>query len=136
MDKMSTLQIKEFWLKYEQKIVLIVAFCLIAAISFEFGLFQGQKSQQKPLIIEKQVNAQSEGQATPNQPSMALESKSQMTLPTQGVQSGCAFVGSKNSAKFYVPTCTWAKRIKPENLVCYKSEKEAIEKGKTKSECK
>ena len=36
----------------------------------------------------------------------------------------CLYVGSKNSDKYYPPTCKYAKRIKPENLQCYNSEQE------------
>ena len=36
----------------------------------------------------------------------------------------CLYVGSKNSNKYYPPECKWAKRVNPENLVCYKSEDE------------
>ena len=40
------------------------------------------------------------------------------------------FVASKNSKVFHKPDCTWAKRIKPENLVGYNSRQEAIRAGK------
>ncbi|HEX8974851.1 MAG TPA: hypothetical protein VF817_05245 [Patescibacteria group bacterium] len=137
MSMRFLLQIKQFMLKYEQKIVLIVAFCLISAISFGFGVLQGQKWQQKPLVIEKPANIPEVAQTTQNQalaaPQSAQTPKSQQL---EAKSSACVFVGSKNSDKFYVPTCTWAKRIKPENLVCYKSEQEALSKGKTKSDCK
>ena len=34
---------------------------------------------------------------------------------------GCLYVGSKNSDVYHALDCKFAKRIKPENLVCYKS---------------
>lgn len=133
-------KIKAFLVKNEQKIVLVIGFCLISAISFGFGTLWGQKWQQKPLVIEKLADIP---KATEN----PLESQNTASLATQGSQepktqnlatgtSNCAFVGSKNSNKFYVPTCSWAKRIKPENLVCYPDEQAALTKGKTKSDCK
>lgn len=36
----------------------------------------------------------------------------------------CLFVASNNSKKYHTPDCKYAKKIKPENLVCYKSEEE------------
>ncbi|MDP2909178.1 MAG: thermonuclease family protein [Nanoarchaeota archaeon] len=36
----------------------------------------------------------------------------------------CLYVGSKNSKTYHKPDCKWAKKIKPENIVCYKSEPE------------
>ncbi len=41
----------------------------------------------------------------------------------------CAFVGSKNSTKYHLPTSGSAKRIKPENLVCFTSADEAVARG-------
>jgi hypothetical protein len=136
-------QIKDFFIKYEYKIVLAVAFCLIAAISYQFGLLQGQKWQQKPLIIEKPsdiaqgqesvnlVNSESQG-ATKTVSTSSIAGKTTTTPNT----TSCAFVGSKNSNKFYLPTCSYAKRVKPENLVCFKSAEEATGQGRTESKCK
>lgn len=36
----------------------------------------------------------------------------------------CLYVGSKNSNTYHKPDCKFAKKIKPENLICYKSESE------------
>lgn len=41
----------------------------------------------------------------------------------------CLFVGSKNSDKYHSPDSGSAKRIKPENIVCFGSEAEAEEAG-------
>jgi hypothetical protein len=133
---------KEFFLKHEQKLVLIVSFCLISAISYEFGVLQGQKWQQKPLIIEKPVNISEEQKSSNSansEPSgTVLGATSQTTASNTGSGANmakCAYVGSKNSNKFYPPTCSYAKRIKPENVVCFKSTEEAISKGRTESKC-
>jgi methylphosphotriester-DNA--protein-cysteine methyltransferase len=39
------------------------------------------------------------------------------------------YVGSSKSRKYHYPTCQWAVKIKPENLVTFKSAKEALEAG-------
>lgn len=39
-------------------------------------------------------------------------------------KNDCLYVGSKNSDTYHDPSCKWAKKIKPENLICYKSESE------------
>ena len=136
-------KIKDFWTKNERKIVLVVTFCIVSAISFGFGALWGQKWQQKPVIIEKLADipkatenapeSQNKAQVTSQQVNQASVST---TASSPENTSKCAFVGSKNSDKFYVPTCSWAKRIKPENLVCYPDEQTALAKGKTKSDCK
>ena len=40
------------------------------------------------------------------------------------VNFNCKYVGSKNSKTYHLPDCKWVKRIKPENLVCYKTDEE------------
>ena len=140
-------KLREYLLKYEFKIVLFVAFCLISAISFEFGVLQGQKWQQKPLIIEKPSSTSDQAQIGQNEASEAPENVSASSLPTKSslplatsnaplqIAAGCAYVGSKTSNKFYLPTCSYAKRVKPENLVCFKSADEATGQGRTQSSC-
>ena len=48
----------------------------------------------------------------------------------------CLYVGSKNSKTYHKPDCKWAKRIKPENLVCYKTELEVNDLEHCKTCCK
>jgi hypothetical protein len=46
-----------------------------------------------------------------------------------GCPSGTQFVGSKNSNKYHYCRCYYAKKIKPENLICFQSVEEAKSKG-------
>ena len=39
------------------------------------------------------------------------------------------YVGSAKSNKYHYPTCKWAQKIKSENLVTFKSAKEALAAG-------
>ena len=129
------------------KVVLVIGFLLVSAVSFEIGVLQGQKWQQKPLVIEKQVSAPLTGETVENGAPVAPEGVSAeqkdatmaKTEPvkTQAVSTEkCAYVGSKNSTKFYAPNCSWAKQIKPENVVCFSSADEALRQGRTESKCK
>jgi hypothetical protein len=140
MVKDNISKIKDFLLKNEQKIVIVVIFCLISAISYEFGVMKGQKLQQKPLVIEKPIEVPSGQQNAKTEALVAsgttLVSANQTTTQKQANASSCAFVGSKNSNKFYLPTCSYAKRVKPENLVCFKTVQEATSQGRTESKCK
>jgi hypothetical protein len=45
-------KIKDFLLKYETKIALIVGFCLVSAVSYEFGVLQGQKNSRAKIYKE------------------------------------------------------------------------------------
>jgi hypothetical protein len=39
------------------------------------------------------------------------------------------FLGSKNSNKYHYPTCRWAQKIKPSNLVKFSTPEEAVKAG-------
>lgn len=136
------INIKQFWVKYESKIALIIGFILIAFIAFEAGILKGQNWQSAPLIIEKPAVIQEVSQEATNNLSQtqnsALEGQNtpetgKITTQTSSIPAGvnCAFVGSKNSDKYHLPTCQFAKRIKPENVICFSSEDEAKSKGYT-----
>ncbi len=61
----------------------------------------------------------------------SLTAAEKQTKP--GAKSAVAeykYIASKNSKIFHKPDCSWAKRIKPENLVGYNSKEEAINAGK------
>lgn len=45
----------------------------------------------------------------------------------------CLYVGSKNSDKYYPPECRTARRIKPENQLCFTSEEEV--RNRTRGKC-
>lgn len=48
-------------------------------------------------------------------------------------KEGCLYVGSKNSDIYHKPECSFAKRILPENLMCYKSEEDVADLVPAKS---
>jgi len=123
-------KIKNFLVKYELRLVLIVGFILVAVISFQFGYLEGKRVENKPIVIEKIVevnNNQENSMSVVDIDSVQNKNKS-AEASTEAVN--CLFVGSKNSNKIHLPTCSFAKRIKPENLVCFKSLDEAIKQGK------
>lgn len=124
-----TTKIKEFIRLHEHKIILFLGFILVAVLSFEAGMMKGAKISQKPIIIEKtaqlEKNTLPEASGAPNLPQDGPKNEpSSDTMP-----QNCAYLGSKNSNKYHLPTCRWAKNIKPENRVCFSSEDEAKLKG-------
>ncbi len=46
-----------------------------------------------------------------------------------------AYVGSKNGTKYYLPTCSTAKRIKPANYIWFTSAEDAQIQGYTQGKC-
>ncbi|EKE16335.1 MAG: hypothetical protein ACD_11C00020G0040 [uncultured bacterium] len=145
-NKNILFRIKHFFIKNERKIVIFIGFCLISAISFEIGVLQGQKWQQKPLVIEQQSSTPQEGEMAKNEPpgvsgevlsgqNDAIIMKSELQNSSVSNAGNCAYVGSKNSNKFYLSSCPWAKQIKPENVICFATAQDAIAKGRTESKC-
>lgn len=132
---------RELFLRYEGKIVVFFGLILTAVISFEIGLLQGAKWQQKPMIVEVpavvdavvQVQGDFGASATSQTQNNIAQNSAQAS--DQKNPTECVFVGSKNSNKYHVPTCTYAKRIKPENVVCFESKAEAEAKGYTADKC-
>jgi hypothetical protein len=125
-------KIKDFFIIYEHKIILILGFVLVAAISFEAGMIKGKEFKEKPLIIESPAFASTSSQKDNNNAPEAQKS------PPEGQNdpvspnipaSDCAYIGSKNSNKYHLPNCRWAKNIKPENIACFKDKLDAESKG-------
>lgn len=129
-------KIRQFWTENEGRIILVLGFILVSVISFEAGLLKGREYTQKPLIIEKTA-VLPEGDLKPAESAavsqnLASEASNVLNATMQGQNSqvpNCAFVGSKNSNKYHLPTCRWAKSIKPENMVCFSSAEDALKKG-------
>tara|TARA_Y100000310_G_C20647480_1_gene797454 strand:+ start:256 stop:774 length:519 start_codon:yes stop_codon:yes gene_type:complete len=48
-------------------------------------------------------------------------------------KSDCLYVASKNSKVYHKPECKFAKKIKPENLICFTSEEQVKDMTYTKS---
>lgn len=122
------MRIKNFWLKYENKIILVAGLILVSVVSFEAGILKGRELKENPIVIEKAAD-KSVSQASENAPATQnLPKEGENTTSDTKIQN-CAFVGSKNSNKYHLPSCRWAKQIKPENKICFKDENEAKAKG-------
>lgn len=125
-------EIINFLRNNETKIVLIFGFILIAGLSFEAGLLQGKKAENQSIVIENaSQEAKNELGATPIQQSVNQSISAQNTLQKASLapSQNCTYVGSKNSNKYHLPTCRWAKQIKPENIVCFKDAEDAAAKN-------
>ena len=121
---------KKFWLQYEAKIVLMAGFILVAILSFEVGIIKNQEISQKPIIIEKPPTKKVEGAKIEKVSPIATSSqKKETTSDATSSKSACLYVGSKNSRLYHLPTSSYAKRIKKENLTCFSSKNEAESKG-------
>lgn len=126
-------QIKEFFRKYEYKIILVIGFVLVAIVSFEGGYLHG-KSRQEGALVVRDASQCPKIALSAASPAVLGENTTANKAPENSAnltanKQGCVFVGSKNSNKYHLPTCRWAKNIKPENLVCFGSVEDAVAKN-------
>jgi hypothetical protein len=143
LSRVKESQIGIFWLIYEQKIVLAIGLILVAAISFEAGFLHGQKNKQEPVIVNKaasiDIASANTGQSKTdkeNTKTTPANSKPASTAPAATADNQkCAYVASKNSDKFHLPTCRYAQNIKTENKVCFSSKEEAESRGFQGAKC-
>lgn len=121
------------WLRgNRERLTLLVGVFLATGLAFEGGLIAGRLRQAEPLTVSLPQRAVAEESQT-----IALSQVSQTSglervaagLPTDAPKGACLYVGSKNSNKYHLPSCSFAKRIKPENRVCFASREEAEKKG-------
>ena len=123
---------KEYLENNRQNIYLFFGVLLVGVLAFESGFLRGQLVQSEPLIVsipvvEEPLNNENKETVSDNQ-SAGIDSKILQT--TAKSETGqCPFVGSRNSNKYHLSTCAVAKRIKPENKVCFASKEDAEKRG-------
>jgi len=141
-------KIKNFWEKNDYKILIVLALLLISVVSFNAGRTYENNIQpaeitlslnQAPLIASnpRQEKIVALGEAVER--SGNIREKIDPSLVSAQIndpdQKECAFIGSKNSDKYHLPTCRYAANIKEENIVCFPSQKEAEEQGYKAASC-
>lgn len=121
------------WLElHRRNLFLLGGVLVVGTLAFESGFLRGQLIQSEPLIVsipavEKLSNNENKENVSDNQ-SASTDSKILQTTAKQETGQ-CPFVGSRNSNKYHLATCAVAKRIKPENKVCFASKEDAEKRG-------
>jgi hypothetical protein len=114
--------------KNEKNVIFTLALILVSVLSFELGSLTVAKGAGGALVIEKPAVSLAQikkdaGMAEEGRVAGAeATSDKQQGTSNKGDGSGiktdaqtqCMFVGSKNSTKYHSPSCSYAKRIKPE----------------------
>lgn len=126
------------WLEgNKERLSVLLGLFLVGGLCFEAGLLQGKMRPETPLVLSL-PNAPEEGGLPAVKDGTAPSRVEQTVSHMEPVVSqsnnndgktDCVFVGSKNSNKYHLPTCAAAKRIKPENRVCFASKEEAEKRG-------
>ncbi len=114
------------WEKRE-KLLILVGVVLVGILCFEAGFLQGKTRPGAPLVLSvPEVSTEVSLEKKDSNPPFSGVSPVGSVAEKKGtVKEDCPFVGSKNSNKYHVATCLVAKRIKPENRVCFASKEEA-----------
>ena len=119
---------KVWWEKYGEKVILAGTMIFALVLAFEAGMFKGMTREAKPMTIEVPAKA---ALSQPVETAAAAPTTPGAKTVTQAaaIPAQCAFVGSKNSTLYHLPTCAAAKRIKPENRVCFSDADDAAKRG-------
>ena len=122
--------VKLFFRENEFIFLSMVALVVVGWSSFSFGLVKGAELKKSPVQISE-CSSKAIVCAQEKSFSASVFDKSNKK------DTECAYVGSVNGKKFYPPTCPNVKRINPKNLTCFISEKDALDRGYTRTKsCK
>lgn len=123
MISLNPKQYKEFLLKNEDKIILIIGFILVAILSFGAGKLSDVYLGETPIIFQ---DAPKCNNAYRDAGSSNLEN-----LYSEKIQS--QVIGNKNSLIYHLPGGAFYDKISPANRVYFNSEKEAQKAGYRKA---
>ncbi len=123
--------IRKKFFQYESKFILIISFILVFIFSFEIGYLKNREVSQNPLVIEKPseclaVKNTSENKKNTEDNNNSVSSyNNRLNKNKLSTNKKCLYIGSRNSHFYHLSTSSYAKRIKPENLICFSSKDEA-----------
>jgi hypothetical protein len=129
-----------FWRSNEERILFSLAIILIAFVCFQAGITK-EKTRKTEQIKVSLNNIEA---SNPRQEkAMALGEAAQRKGVSENIENSnkkqenkeYQLIGSENSDKYHLPSCTWAKKIKPENRVCFESKEEARKQGYEPAGC-
>lgn len=114
-----------FIARYYQPI-LFSLLALLLGVVFYAGYLEGKGSNTQPVVLACTQNV-----------------LDKLSIPTEAIGNGTAsapvtsgvYVGSKNGTKYYTPSCSEVKRIKPANYIWFKSAEDAQIQGYTLGSC-
>ena len=120
---------------FRSDIVLVIGIILITLISFGLGWLSAPKNVENNSVIIEDVGtgaiSDNAKQESNNEQNTANQNAANNETANPNSQQQGIIVASKNGTKYHWPWCSWAKKIKPENQVWFKSESEAQKAGYT-----
>jgi tetrahydromethanopterin S-methyltransferase subunit F len=133
MMKNALNKVKDVWKLHGREIALFIGVIVVGVVGFEVGFIEGQSVQSKPLVVTASLTPLIPvAEPLPNTQIVVKQASANTDtkiVNADVIDVNCAFVGSKNSNKYHLAKCSFAKRIKAENRVCFTSAEDAQSKG-------
>jgi hypothetical protein len=136
------------FLKHNQeKLLLLSGFVLVLFAGFFSGYFYSQEQAEKQEIVIRELDQNClslfSADSMENSSSSDLNVKNALRAKIEQSRLGSVnlqnkaevFVASKNSKIYHRPDCKYAKRIKEENKIWFRSDEEAAEAGYKPHDC-
>lgn len=123
---------KSWTVANKERLLLLVGLIAVGILAFEAGMLRGNLRQPEPLVLSIPAVADDGGRQDSVSEEKSVLGGVGRTAAVASVSESaknCAFVGSRNSDKYHLPACAVAKRIKPENRVCFASKEDAEKRG-------
>ena len=107
---------------HEKQLLCIAGIVVVAFLSYVFGVLKGSEFSQRPITVMRPLN----------DPVVIPQKNESIALADMKPQD-CVYVGSIKGKKYYPPSCSYAKKVAKENLRCFRSDQDAIDKGYVRS---
>ncbi|PID52459.1 MAG: hypothetical protein CR972_02100 [Candidatus Moraniibacteriota bacterium] len=107
---------------HEKHVVYGGGLIVVGGLCFVFGVLQGRGLSIDPITV-----------MYPQTEPLMLPCTTEEEGEEATTKKNCKYVGSIKGKKYYPPSCTYAKKIAKENLRCFISDNDAIQKGYQKS---
>lgn len=138
MQALST-RLTQWGKQYEKKVLIGTGIVLVGVVGFFAGRTY-QTQQAVPITVQVQSPGPANPQALQDLQTTGLgvlpAAQASNPTPTAHAPVGdCPIVVSKNSTKYHQGNCANAKKIKPENRICFPTMEEAIAKGYQPAGC-
>ncbi len=121
-----------YWNKYKDEILLVLIVVLVGFGGFGLGRLSVKEVKKEPVSIVGAIEQSKQVASVSN----SANKTNSANLSNQATGSG-EVVASKNGKVYHLPWCPGALKVKPENLISFKSAEEAKKAGLTPaSNCK
>ncbi len=117
--------VKEWFSRDHTRLALGIGIFSAGLTGYSLGILRDQAVARVPLTM----NIVAPQAAQVEIPVVLGDAITKKTGVSENASTGCAFVGSRNSNLYHLPSCAPAKRIKEANRVCFASKEAAIAKG-------